>query len=133
MTEPVPLTDLDETLLRQVHPDHYPDGVLSKSAFMPGSVDNGKMSTHRERIGAAEAYRRWTVDLQKRSVGTYGVTVGEIVSAGLVALDDEDVEVPDHASVDFTPYPGRSKREQLARKLREKALDRGCLYEDKTA
>lgn len=133
------LTNSDELLLRQVHPIHLKgDGTISKEAFNPSKRDSGLLSTLRGHIGAEEAYRRWTQDMGYQSIGTYGVSVGEVdgvfvgtppVHAGLRAYDDSDqVGVPDHASVDYNAVPSRGLRGQAARKLLKVAEGRGRLH-----
>lgn len=134
-----PLINSDEILLRQVHPSWLVDGEPTKAAFNPTSKDDKKLSTLRESVGAAEAYRRWTVELDRASVGTFGIAVAEIdgtkferagdrVEVGLLAVDDAAAQgVPDHASVVFTAL-SKEQRVQAARKLREHAVVRGCLH-----
>lgn len=123
------IREASETLLRQVHPSQFPHGEPSSEAFVPSERDKFLLSTLRERVGAQEAYRRWTEDLKKESVGTFGITVGEIESEGLMAVDDADaIAQPDHASVDFTAVPSKGKRKQIGRRLRDAAVSRGCLF-----
>ncbi|WP_157571550.1 hypothetical protein [Nocardioides alkalitolerans] len=133
----------DETLYRQAHPIHKKlDGSLSAGIFTPTKRDQGMLSTHREKIGAAESYRRWTEDLDHDSMGTLGVSLEEIDAVGvasddgsgqyygLQAIDDADmIGVPDHASVDFVGVPTPGKRKQAGRKLLEAAVARGFLYQ----
>ena len=133
------LTNQDEILLRQVHPSWLVDGAPTKAAFNPTPKDDKKLSTLREGVGAEGAYRRWTVNLERASVGTYGIAVAEVdattferasdqVAVGLLAVDDAAARgVPDHASVIFTDL-SKEQRVQAARKLRQHAVARGCLH-----
>jgi len=127
---PEVIMDLTEVLLRQVHPIHYPNGVLSSGAFRPGPEHNLMLSTHRNRIGAAESYRRWTEELGYESVGTWGVTVGEADELDLPALADEVLpEVPDdHASVNFAVCETDSQVKRKAKELRKHAVNRTQIY-----
>lgn len=123
------LTDLEETLLRQVHPTQFLGGVISKEAFIPTETDKGLLSTLRESVGPQEAHRRWTEDAKKESVGTYGITVAEVEDAGLFALGDAvATNTPDHASVDFNGLTTGGQRKKVARQLRDCATSRACLY-----
>ncbi len=125
----VVLTDGNEELYRQVHPSHVtPDGVISKEAFIPSARDKDLLSTLRQRIGPAEAYRRWTEDQRYLSAGTFAITVHEVTMSGLRAIDDEATTQPDHASVDFSSLATRGMKMKTARKLRDAAIERGCRY-----
>jgi hypothetical protein len=139
-SEPVRLTNGEEILYRQVHPTQIVHGEPNKEAFNPSPRDELKLSTLREHVGPEEAHRRWTQDLGKQSAGTFGVTVKEIdgteitngqtgSSARLHAIDDAAASrVPDHASVVFSALPSKGQRTQAARKLRDLAVERGCLH-----
>jgi ribosomal protein S18 acetylase RimI-like enzyme len=124
------LRNESETLLRQVHPTQYPNGCPSKEAFVPSERDKGLLSTLRETVGPEEAYRRWTEDQGRISVGTFGITVAEIQNESLTAIDDaEATSQPDHASVDFTSVSSKGQRRQIGRRLRDAAVARGCLFQ----
>lgn len=125
----IALQDQAEILYRQVHPKQTkPDGSPASVAFVPTERDEDLLSTHRQRIGPDEAYRRWTEELGHQSVGTYGIAVGEAVGIGLRALDDETPAIPDHASLDFSEVPSKGEKRQRGRKLKEFAAGRGCLH-----
>lgn len=132
------LTDDDELLFRQVHPASIPGGVMQKTAFWPGSADNGLLSTRRQALGGQGAYELH-VKLGGTSVGSYAVTVGEVTRiplkdkdgqpASLRVLDDAAREGEHHASIDYQEDAlSRGQREQAARKLVEAAVARGCQY-----
>lgn len=125
-----PLTDADEELLRQVHPVMLgEDGQPARTAFTPSTRDAGMLSTLRGSVGAQEAHRRHVEDRELASAGTWAVTVGEVDGAGCAALDDAtDLGVVDHASVNFTNAEGPAAVKRAARKLRDAAAARGCLY-----
>lgn len=135
--ESEPLARASEVLFRQIHPVQYPNGKLASTAFVPQKGHEGMLSTHRERIGPEESFRRWTEDNKRDSVGTFGVSVSEARAAELEAIDDEvALGVPDHASVDFNVIPpsdgrGEPSKGQMTRagrKLRDHADQRGCLH-----
>jgi hypothetical protein len=131
VTQPSPLrlSNAAELLFRQVHPTQAPPEGMSKEAFIPNPDDAGRMSTHREAIGAAEAFRRYTEEEGRVSAGTWAVTVGEVDDVGAHALDDALVmKKPDHASIDFNPLATKGQWKRAARKLRDAATARTCLY-----
>lgn len=142
MTDPTRLTDRAEVLRRQVHPAQMKhDGTPSSEAFRPNPGDAGMMSTLRGSVEAAEAHRRHVEDHQRESVGTWGLSVGEVDDVELAhdgevlrlqALDDAGhVGLADHASVDFTNMEGvvtRGKLRQVSRKLSGHANARGRLH-----
>lgn len=123
-----PLIDVEEVLLRQVHPDQMQaSGIPDSSAFMAKQPHNYLLSTRRESVGARRAYEDWTE--VHDSAGTYGMSVGEIQAQQLSAFDDSaDEGMPEgHASVDFRGVSdGQSKKR--ARRLRDAAVTRGRLY-----
>lgn len=129
--EPKPrrLTDLAEVLQRQVHPSQLdPVKVVSKAAFKPDPT--GMLSTLRQRVSPAEAFRRHVEESHLDSVGTWGVSVAEAEAQSAPAWDDEfcDGLPADHASVDFTQHPTGNQKLRAASRLRDAAVGRGCLY-----
>jgi hypothetical protein len=126
---PEVITDHQEVLLRQVHPIHNPNGVLSSGAFRPGPSHQGKLSTHRGYVGAEEAYLRWTAQ-DYPSCGTWGISVGEAHGLALPALADDVLPgMPaDHASVDFEGCASSSEIKRKAKLLRDHANERARLY-----
>lgn len=128
--EPYRLTDPDEVLLRQVHPDQVEGGGISKVPFLPRRGDNSMVSTLRGYVSPEEAYRRHTEDHGHESVGTWGVAVGEGEEHGVPSWDDSCLpESPaDHASLDYAQHPAVNQRARVARKLRDAAVARGCLF-----
>ena len=66
-------------LLRQVHPNFFPNGVLSSQAFVPFPKDEGKLSVYdSEMISVEEAYKHYTEDLGNQSSGVWGITCLEV-------------------------------------------------------
>lgn len=123
-----PLENTSELLLRQVHPNHVlDDGSIASIAFAPGPNDAARLSTRREKIGAERAFREWTQT--SLSSGTWGVSVGEVHSTGLFAVDDSAMPgMPEaHASVAFDGL-AKGQVRQSSRKLRDAAQTRSCLY-----
>ena len=123
--EPAPLTDPEEMLFRQVHPTFF-DGEPTSQAFRPNSGDDGKMSVDRgTKTTAREAFVRYRQ--VHDSIGTWGLTVGEIGGVELNAVPDCLPENDAHTFVDFrelSPSQCKSK----SKELRRMAVERSCLY-----
>lgn len=128
------LDDLNEVLLRQVHPVHLDEeSVVQSVAFSPSRDHQGLLSTLRERVGPEEALRRHK-DSGLATAGTWGVSVGEADENSLPCLDDEHLpdSPPDHASIDFSAL-SRKGAVRAAKLLRDAAIARGCLHEAEDA
>ncbi|MEU5286505.1 hypothetical protein N7925_19635 [Streptomyces sp. CA-278952] len=125
-----------ELLWRQINPSHIENGVISKLAFVPGENDKGQLSTARSKsVTAQAAFEHHTVVLQLGSIGSYAVTVGEIIDAGLRAVDDSAIQeqkppTPGHTYVDYRSIASKNQRKKLGAKLRDKAVERGCQYNE---
>lgn len=128
-----PLEDATEVLFRQVHPDLYDDGRLASSAFLPSPGDQNQLSTDRASMTTAkEAHQRY-IESKRRSVGTFGVTVGECSQQGLRCFPDPVAETestkanPAHSRVDFSVL-GTNQQRKVAKRLKQAAVTRGILY-----
>ncbi len=124
------LDDPEELLYRQVHPSWVQDGVPSSQTFKPTKKDAGMLSVALGSKTSAEgAFNHHMQALERKSAGTWAVTVGEVTEAGLTShaqpLDDN----PDHGFIDFRGR-GRGEIERSAKVLLAKARDRGCLYSE---
>lgn len=119
----------DTTILqRQVHPQFIPEGKLSSQAFIPFPKDEGTPSVYDgDLITPQDSHRHYTEILKLESDSVWGVSSGEVNSAGLTCRSDALEDSPAHALIDFSTHPAKSFR-KLAKKLKEKALARGCLY-----
>lgn len=115
-------------LLRQVHPNFFPEGEVSSQAFIPFPKDDGKLSTYDgDQITAEASYQHYTVDLGFESVGVWAVNGEEVASIGLIYQSDPIVGNTAHAIVDFGVLPEKECR-KLAKRLKKFAVDRGSLY-----
>lgn len=125
------IDDIEEVLNRQVPPGLWntADGEPMWTAFGPQSPDAGLMSTLRGHVTPEEAYRRHTEVHKLRSMGTWGVLVGDARDNGLPCLDDGGRPgVPaDHASVDFRRLTKKEIREARF-DLHARSLERGPLH-----
>ena len=114
-------------LLRQVHPNFYPNGELTSQAFMPFPKDNAMLSVYDgDQISPSDAFRHYTTVLNNQSSCVWGANCAEVESAGLTSAASPLPNFPSHASIDFS---GRTDKEcrKLAKRLKEYALIRGCL------
>jgi len=115
-------------LLRQVHPDFIPAGGLTSQAFMPFPKDEGKPSVYDgDQITPADSHQHYTEVLGLRSHSVWGVSCAEVTESGLSSRPDPKQDFPSHALIDFTAHRENSFR-KLAKKLKAKALARGCLH-----
>ena len=124
----------DKTLhLRQIHPNFIDQGQVSSQAFTPFPKDEGKLSVYDgDQISPVAAYTHYTEVLQFQSDGVWAVTGSEITSMGLVSESAPLENFVEHALIDFNPHSQKTAR-KLAKKLRDIAVERGCLHipEDK--
>lgn len=131
------LTDSDELLYRQIHPNWMNSGRPTSLAFKPSLKDNNHLSTDRSyKTTAAEAYHRY-LRLNLKSQGTWGVTVGEFKEVEIDCFYDPIMDCegtednPAHSYADFSSLEGNNKKKSVGKILRRKAANRGCLYSDK--
>ncbi|MDP9411694.1 MAG: hypothetical protein M3P70_14610 [Actinomycetota bacterium] len=125
----------DELLWRQVHPTWVEDGIPTSQAFKPATADEDKPSVARSSVHTAEEAYRWhTETAERKSVGTWGVEVGEcVIEARLRVVDDSRAQdapptrSPAHAYLDFRSHTkGEVKLAGAA--LLAAALRRGQVY-----
>jgi hypothetical protein len=134
VSDAVPLSDPQEMLFRQVHPNFVRDGRPSSQAFRPTKKDEGKLSVARGSMTSAEnAFRHHAERLQLPSAGTWGVLVGECIGLQLQTFPDptsappEPFADPAHAFVDFREL-SNNQAEARGAKLARQAAMRDCLY-----
>ena len=114
-------------LWRQIHPSFIVEGHPGSQAFRPTPKDTSLLSFDDGSLIAAErAWRRYTVERDRQSVGVLGVLVVECNNEGLGVIPD-GVPDPEHVSIDFT---GKSngERKSIAKRLRDHALGRGWQF-----
>jgi len=130
------LTDTDEVLFRQVHPDLFQHGVPGYAAFRPGPRDEGQLSVDRSSLTTAEAsFLLHTEGKGSKSVGTWGVTVGEFEAAERPCRSDPleaDGDMPANPAHAVAIYEGLDKRDlkKIGLALSERAISRGRQYPD---
>ncbi|GMU43727.1 MAG: hypothetical protein IT479_01085 [Xanthomonadales bacterium] len=118
----------DTLLLRQVHPQFLKDDQLTSQAFFPFPKDNGRLSVYDgDQISAEASYRHYTEALGFQSQGVWAVSGAESAGVGLAHVPDPLTESPAHAVIDFGQRPEKECR-KLAKRLRDHAVQRGCLH-----
>lgn len=133
MTEALPLTDNNEVLYRQIHPDLLDGDVPASSNFVPKPSDNNELSVDRSSITTADAAFTLYTSGGYRSVAVYGVTVGEFHGEGIPCREDPVPQTPStranpaHAVADFTEHTANQQK-KVAKRLKQKAIARGKLY-----
>ncbi len=128
------LVDDDEILFRQVHPDLYLDGTLASSAFQPTAADKGQLSVDRSSLTDTAASFALYVENGLKSRATYGVSVGQFGAEGISCHSDPLAATallqanPAHAYADYTGIASPKAEKKKAQRLRDKAVERGCLH-----
>jgi hypothetical protein len=128
------LTDGGEVLLRQIHPNLYLDGKIASTAFMPTADDKGELSVDRSSLTTPVASFDLYVANGRESVAVYGVSVGQFEAQGIPCHSDPLPETdklkanPAHAYADFKGIETPKKQRQAAQRLRDRAVERSCLY-----
>ena len=127
------LDDLSELLWRHVHPSWVRDGEPTSQAFKPMPKDDGKLSVSRGSLTtASDAFALHTESLGLNAVGTWAVSVGEVVAEPIVLCayaDPVPAPMPDpaHALIDFSTQ-SRKSVETKAKLLLAAARRRGIQH-----
>lgn len=128
------LIDHDEVLLRQIHPSLYLDGKIASTAFMPTADDKGELSVDRSSLTTAVASFDLYVANGRESVAAYGVSVEQFEAERVHCHSDPLPETdkskanPAHAYADFKGIEVLKKQKKTAQRLRDHAVERGCLH-----
>jgi len=127
------LSDQDEVLFRQIHPDSLQDGEPASDRFRPSERDANKLSTDRSSLTtAADAHALFT-STGKKSAAVFGLTVGEFLTESIPCVEDPVKDAPEfpdnpaHALADYSAHE-RNKQKVIAKRLKRLALARGCLH-----
>ena len=128
-----PISNPDEIMLRQVHPELYQAGAVASSAFIPTESDQGQLSVDRESLTTPKASFDLYRENGRESAAVYGVSVGEFTAEGILCKPDplpatENLKAnPAHAYADYNGV-GTNQRKKKAQRLRTAALQRGILH-----
>lgn len=119
----------DKTLLlRQAHPQFIIEGHMTSQAFTPFPKDEGLLSVYDgDLIGSSAAYHHYTEILQFQSAGVWGMKRAEAESTNLICRPDPLENFAEHTVIDFSSHSPKAIR-KLAKRLRDLAVARGCLY-----
>lgn len=127
------LSDENEILFRQIHPSFMADGHPSSQPFQPTEKDDNKLSVDRAAITDAAGAFALHIGNGHMSAAVYGLSVGEFMECDLPCVPDplkatgHQAANPAHAYADFSHH-GTNKKKTLAKRLKLKALARGCLH-----
>jgi len=122
------LSDGEELLFRQVHPNCIQEGRIGKNAFDPTETrEPDRLSVARETLTTPAAAYDLHVRTGHVSAGTWAVSVQECASLDLPARPDPTPVDPAHAFVDFAGL-SKNATKKKARLLAKVAMDRGALY-----
>lgn len=128
-----PLTDPNEVLLRQIHPNCYMNGRPSSDRFRPQPSDCGRMSVDRNSLTTPAASHSLYASTGRQSAAVFGVSVGECGAETLQCLPDalkatdEQPANAAHALVDYTSLDGK-KWKNISKRLCLQAVARGQLH-----
>jgi len=128
-----PLTNSDEVLFRQIHPNYIQNGEPASDRFKPQPNDAGLMSVDRSALTDAAASHALYISAGRKSGAVYGVTVGEFIEEAINCRNDpleatEDAPANSaHALADYTSHEER-KWKNISKRLTLKAKARGCLH-----
>ncbi|HAT48843.1 MAG: hypothetical protein HQL07_03795 [Nitrospirae bacterium] len=115
-------------LLRQINPSFLKLNRPTSQAFRPTPKDEYNLSVYDgDKIKSEPAWEHFTGQLNFASVGVMGITVEECTELDLSARSDP-VPFLEHAIIDFSSF-SKNQIEKKARKLQEKAVARGWLYQ----
>ena len=131
------LTNAEEVLFRQIHPQFIENGEPASHSFMPQSSDEGLMSVDRGSLTSAADSHALYVSTGRESAAVYGVTVSEFKGedeqksitcvADPLAATATSPANPAHALADYSPY-SKSRWKVIAKRLKLKAVARGKLH-----
>ena len=119
-------------LLRQINPSWVQNNRVTSQAFRPTPKDQSLLSVYNgDLIEAEAAWRHFTIELERKSIGLYAVSFAECAALDLPARPDIE-QFPEHAVIDFTGI-GSSAADKKSKALRSQAESRGWLYQPASA
>ena len=127
------LTNPDEVLLRQIHPNCIHNGEPASDRFKPTPNDAGLMSVDRGSLTDAASSHALYISTGNQSGAVYGVTVEEFGDEVIECRDDplDSTETapanPAHALADYTVHVEK-KWKLISKRLTQKAKARGRLH-----
>ena len=127
------IENLDEIMLRQIHPILCEAGAIASSAFIPTDSDQGQLSVDRGSLTSPKNSFDLYRENGRESAAVYGVSVGEFTAEDIPCKPDplpatESLKAnPAHAYADYNGVV-TNQRKKKAQRLRTAAQRRGILY-----
>jgi len=125
------LTDKAEILYRQIHPTFIENGEPSSQPFKPTEKDKNLLSVDRSSLVSAERSHVAYTAAGMSSSAVYGLTVGEFGTEKIVCnsdpIEDGALKNAAHSVADYSVHSA-SQQKNVAKRLKRKALERGCLH-----
>jgi hypothetical protein len=123
------LDDLDELLYRHIHPSLLMDNEPVSGCFYPNRTDNGKLSVDRSSLVTPEqSFQTYTKT--NKSSAIYALSVKDFKESNISCISDPLENNAAHALADYSVYVGcsNSQRTKIAKLLRKKSVDKGCVF-----
>ena len=127
------LSNREEVLFRQIHPDSLQGGEPGSDRFRPSEMDANMLSTDRESVTTAEDSHALYISTGRKSAAVFGLSVGEFETETIECTEDpikDDSLIPDnpaHALADYSAHESK-KQKVIAKRLKRLAVARGCLF-----
>jgi hypothetical protein len=124
------LTNDEELLFRQIHPDLLDGDVPASSNFKPKASDENKLSVDRSSVTTASKAFHLYCENGNKSAAVYALTAQEFGTENIRCFEDplldsqERKANPAHAVADYSNHP-KSQHEKVAKRLKQKAIARG--------
>ena len=117
--------DASTLLLRQVHPQFVQMDVITSQVFAP--MGKAELSLYDgDQITPEGAWKHYTEELGRKSVGVVAVTVAECEREDLEPRLDH-IGFAEHTTLDFSKVP-KGRTEAVAKRLKAAAQKRGWQY-----
>ncbi|MDR1152483.1 MAG: hypothetical protein LBK72_08435 [Bifidobacteriaceae bacterium] len=122
-----------EIAFRQCPPVFLDGGVPTTQLFYESTGDKGKLSAARSSLVSAQVAYEERLAAGGKTAGTYGVSVGEVLTAGSRVVDDSAMTGPTggptgHVFIDLRHLASRIERRRFAAAMRNAAMARGRLW-----
>lgn len=127
------LTDAEEILFRQIHPNFIDNGEPSSDRFRPSERDRNMLSVDRSSMTSAALSHALYTGNGLASAAVFGLSVQEFRSETITCVPDpipaSDGKAPNpaHALADYSAHEAKSQK-VIAKKLKRLAVARGQLH-----
>ncbi|QNK74208.1 hypothetical protein H7F36_02875 [Variovorax sp. PAMC28562] len=123
----------EEVLFRQIHPHSLEKGEPSSDRFRPYANDQNQMSVDRSALTTAAESHTLYVANGKLSAAVFGLAVAELSAESIpckadpLTAKDDQLENAAHALADYSAHSEKAQK-NIAKKLKQLAIARGCLH-----